>query len=206
MGPLSMVLLVLLDAMQALAAYGASPATAAIAPAQLPHTHWRYWLYRSADNFSGNKPSGYDITSLRLNLLQQLYMSYPAAFHYPDPSAPEEKEGVKHSQKREQKESIEAAVTAILTVNPNTPDNPRMGDMVQDVLQQLLDIFKYGSQQVFLNHVSLTPIDNLLDGISVTCCCLTLCFCYTDYMLLVDSGAHLVAAVVVDLYSNVLNL
>lgn len=112
----------------------------------LPYTHWQYWLHCSADNFGGNKPSGYDITSLRLNLLQQMYDADPAAFHYPDPEAPK----VHFKQTR----PLQEAVIGIVAVSPNTQDNPHLKEVTQEVLQELQDIFNYGSQQVFLNHVS----------------------------------------------------
>eukprot|EP00878_Enallax_costatus_P004393 GHUV01004631.1.p1 GENE.GHUV01004631.1~~GHUV01004631.1.p1 ORF type:complete len:1313 (+),score=319.45 GHUV01004631.1:85-4023(+) len=112
---------------------------------RLPYTHWQYWLHCSADNFGENKPSGYDVTSLRMNLLQQMYDADPAVFHYKDPEAP--KLDLKQTR------PLQDAVNGIVAVSLNTADNPQLQELTRDVLQELQDIFKYGSQQVFLNNV-----------------------------------------------------
>eukprot|EP00775_Hariotina_reticulata_P008714 gene8714-8895_t len=114
------------------------------------HTHWCYWLSQPADSFP-DKPSGYDLTSLRRNLLQQLYFACPAALHYPDPSAPlpehlTAEDMLKTHQ--QQDAALDDAVVGILTVTA-----PKHRSLVDDALQQLRRALQHGSQQVFLNWV-----------------------------------------------------
>ena len=75
-----------------------------------------------------------------------MYDADPAVFHYKDPEAP--KLDLKQTQ------PLQDAVNGIVAVSLNTPDNPQLQELTRDVLQELQDLFKYGSQQVFLNHVS----------------------------------------------------
>lgn len=96
-----------------------------------------------------DKPSGYDITSLRRNLLQQLYYTCPAAFQYPDPSAPvPESQASLLMSRGEQEQALDAAVKAMLSM---TVAHHR--DLLGDLLQQLRRLFKEDGQQVFLNQV-----------------------------------------------------
>jgi len=123
------------------------------------HTHWCYWLSLPADNFP-DRPSGYDLTSLRRNLLHQLYIACPAALHYPDPSAPlpehlSAEDMLKTHQ--EQEAALDDAVQGILAVTA-----PKHRSLVNDALQQLRRALQHGSQQVFLNWVSTVNIIVLL--------------------------------------------
>eukprot|EP00879_Flechtneria_rotunda_P005368 GHRR01005656.1.p1 GENE.GHRR01005656.1~~GHRR01005656.1.p1 ORF type:complete len:1010 (+),score=343.06 GHRR01005656.1:121-3150(+) len=119
---------------------------------QVPHTDWRYWLKSAQsqppDDFP-SKPNGYDLTSLRRNLLQQLYSACPQAFHYPDPSAPAPEQW--HQALNDiaaQQEAVDDAVRALIAVAA-----PQHQGLVADILADLCALFQQESQQVFLNKV-----------------------------------------------------
>jgi len=108
-----------------------------------PHT--LVLLAVAAADSSRASPSGYDLTSLRRNLLHQPYLACPAALHYPDPSAPTPEHLTAEDMLKtlqEQQAALDDAVAGCWrSCHIST-------EMVQDMLQQLRSIFEHGGQQL----------------------------------------------------------
>lgn len=141
------------------------------------HTHWLYWLQLAADDFPG-PPNGHNLTSLRRNLLHQMYLACPPAFHFPDPSAPNSAAEQALINLQQQEAALDAAVDGLLAVT-----SPQHRRLVRSTLAQLRGCFVRGSQQVFLNKVRAGGAVSVL----VACGC---GYCAVDALLCLRCDWH----------------